>query len=248
MAEQKQPESTLDIGCGTGELVCGLSSKGISAVGIDFAEEMIKLSRQLAATRKLKAKFIHSSVFDYEPDRKFDLISANGLIEYIPESSLHSLIAKCHDWLNPGGSIILGSRNRLFNCISLNAYTLRELENGTIPSLLREATTIVGSPDLKECLQVLSGYRQELPTFDEHPVTGIAVSTRHQYTPAQLVSKLGGAGFDAIEISPIHYHGISPTIGKTNPELHVAIAEAAQQEADFRMLPFSSSFMIHAVR
>ena len=40
--------SFLDVGCGTGELVCHIARHGIKAIGVDYAQEMIDLASQKA--------------------------------------------------------------------------------------------------------------------------------------------------------------------------------------------------------
>jgi 2-polyprenyl-3-methyl-5-hydroxy-6-metoxy-1,4-benzoquinol methylase len=247
VADRTKAQCALDVGCGTGELACSLHARGISAIGVDFAKEMVDLAQELSTQQKLNVEFIHASIFEYRPRVLFDLISANGFIEYISEEQLHRFLELCRTWLKPGGSIVLGSRNRLFNLISFNSYTSDELKLGTILPLVRESILISESVTVLECIAKLTGGQQKLQSFVEHPITGIGVSTRHQYTPGELVNKLRTAGYTTQEFAPAHYHGVSPVIGKSNPDLHIAISEAAQEQADFRMVPFSSSFMIHAV-
>lgn len=247
VADRMTAQRVLDVGCGTGELVCALGAKGFSAVGVDFAKEMVNLASELSTQLNLSVKFIHTSIFDYRPPAPFDLISANGFIEYISEEQLHRFLALCRTWLSPAGSIVLGSRNRLFNLVSFNHYTSEELRLGTIPSIVQESILISESGSLRDCIAKLANYRQTLPAFEEHPITGIGVSTRHQYTPGELVCKLKSAGYMSREFAPVHYHGLPPALGKSNPDLHIAISVAAQERADFRMVPFSSSFMIHGV-
>lgn len=247
VADRMKARCALDVGCGTGELVCALGAKGISAIGVDFAKEMIDLAAMSAQQQMLDVEFIQGSIFDYRPRVLFDLISANGFIEYISEEQLRQFLALCGTWLKPNGSIVLGSRNRLFNLVSFNDYTSEELRLGTIPSIVNESMVITESSSARECIAKLVDYRQTLPAFKEHPITGIGVSTRYQYTPAELVFKLRSAGYTSQEFAPVHYHGLTPVMAKSNRDLHVVISEAAQERADFRMVPFSSSFMIHAV-
>jgi 2-polyprenyl-3-methyl-5-hydroxy-6-metoxy-1,4-benzoquinol methylase len=239
--------SALDLGCGTGELVCDLARMGVTAVGVDFAEEMISLCRQKAAAESLdRCKFVAASVFDYEPDVQCDLISANGLIEYISPLQLLDLVRRTKRWLKPGGDFVFGSRNRLFNVFSLNDYTKMELEHDCLTALVSEAITIAESPTEQECVAELCRPTQGLPPLDQHPKTGIDVTTRHQYTPAQLVQLLVSEGFRTVGLYPIHYHGVPPRFGRENSLLHVAISGEVQQHPRHYLVPFSSSFMIHA--
>lgn len=242
----------LDVGCGSGELVCEMAALGISAEGVDFSPEMIDLGRALARERNLSgATFLCVSVFDHTPaERPLDLVSANGFIEYISREQLLQFLTMAHDWLVPGGSLVIGSRNRLFNLFSLNDYTQMEVFGGTQESLLDEALAIAAAGTWGEAIAALRGRGAALSTMERHPLTGVEVSTRHQYTPAELVALLDGAGFDAVELRPIHYHAAPPVFARSHPETHVATALLMQEHAPEApaLLPFSSTFMVHGVK
>lgn len=248
--KRKKIETALDIGCGTGDLVCAMALRNIDGVGVDFAKEMIEIAENNAKQIEHgKAKFECCSIFDFQfdPD-KYDLISANGFIEYISCQELDQLLNLCQRALKKGGSLVLGSRNRLFNIFAFNEFTQEEVENGNMTALLLEAIQIVKS----ENINVLIGFNT-VPLQKEnkqHKNTGIKVSTRHQFTPAQLVNMLKNKGFDPIEIFPIHVHGVNPKFKDKNPPVHGNIANLLQNYADSNMslIPQSSSFMIHGKR
>ncbi|HYN20131.1 MAG TPA: methyltransferase domain-containing protein [Thermoanaerobaculia bacterium] len=241
----------LDVGCGSGELVCDVAALGASAEGVDFAPEMVELGRNLAQQRKLEsARFACASVFDYEPEgRPLDLIAANGFIEYFSRSELLELLSRMRSWLAPGGSLVVGSRNRLFNLFSLNDYSRLERRSGALEPLLGEAIEIAGAETWANALDALRRCKALLPEVGSHPITGVEVATRHQYTPAELVARCENANFEVVELRPIHYHAAPPGFARRHPEIHVATAELFQENAagEPALLPFSSSFMVHAV-
>lgn len=81
----KEGMSVLDVGCGTGAiskdiaLLVGLAGK---VTGIDNTEKFIesgKLSYQNVANLEL----IHTDLFDYQPDEKFDLIVAARVLQWL---------------------------------------------------------------------------------------------------------------------------------------------------------------------
>ena len=78
--------------------------------------------------------------------------------------------------------------------------------------------------------------------------TNIEVSLRLQYTPSQLMKLLNDAGFETVDIYPIHIHGVVPKIKDLYPQMHVEVANRLQAEAhDQReLVAQASSFMIHA--
>ena len=241
----------LDVGCGSGELVCDVAALGARAEGVDFAPEMVELGRGLARERGLdNAMFACASVFDHEPaDRPIDLLSANGFIEYVSRAELLRFLDRVRGWMAPGGSLVAGSRNRLFNLFSLNDYTRLEAANGAVGPMLQEALAIAGAGTWADAVAALRACASALPEVDAHPLTGVEVATRHQYTPAELVARCEGSGFEVVELRPIHYHAAPPAFARRHPEVHVAAAELFQESAALEpaLLPFSSSFMVHAV-
>jgi len=193
-------------------------------------------------------EFHSANIFELELDQEFyDCVSANGFIEYISWEQLNQFALLAHRILKPGGSLVLGSRNRLFNIFSLNDFTKLEADAGTLQALLRESIAISGDDD------------DELATVDPAPLavgdiyhrnTGIDVSTRLQYTPVQLMRFLEGMGFQTVQISPIHIHGLAPRLASHSAEAHTRISNLLHADAlaNRHLIPQSSSFMIHATK
>ena len=74
----KKVDKTLDVGCGSGDLVLALQKAKFDAYGIDFARSMIKKATLRANRLGLDTeKFSTISFFDYKTDLKFKMISAN---------------------------------------------------------------------------------------------------------------------------------------------------------------------------
>jgi 2-polyprenyl-3-methyl-5-hydroxy-6-metoxy-1,4-benzoquinol methylase len=246
--ERTRVDSFLDVGCGTGELVCDAAANGIRATGVDYAPEMIKLASKKAQDEgNKKAAFTCSSIFEFalEPGT-YDLISANGFIEYISLKELHDLFDLVARALAPGGSFVVGSRNRLFNLVSMNAYTLEEIKAGASEQLQREAVQWGTGTGIEKALELQAAPLQAAET--KHATTGIDVVTRFQYSPVQLINLLKGHALEAVEVYPIHIHGVPPSYKQADPELHVHVANTLQASArhNTRLLTQSSSFMVHA--
>ena len=239
----------LDVGCGTGELARALAKAGLQATGIDFAPDMVKICKELAIKEKVNATFLHASFFDHDfMEASFDLISALGFIEYISQQQLDETIKRSKKILSKRGSLILGSRNRLFNIASMNAYTTLERELGAADTLLQEAITIAEAKTTEETIALLRPLKPSLPRASEHPHHDIQVQTRHQYTPAELVAILENAGYVTTDIYPVHYHGVPPSFKEEHPDIHTQIANLMQEHAGTMpaLIPFSSTFLIHA--
>jgi len=246
--ERTRVDSFLDVGCGTGELVCEAAANGIRATGVDYAPEMIKLASKKAQDEGIKrAAFTCSSIFEYALESgTYDLISANGFIEYISLRELHDLLDLAVKALAPGGSFVVGSRNRLFNLVAMNAYTLEEIKAGTSEDLLREAVLWATATEIEKALDLQAAPLQAPET--KHATTGIDVVTRFQYSPLQLIKLLKGHGLHAVEVYPIHIHGVPLSYKAADPELHLHVANALQASARHNtgLLTQASSFMVHA--
>lgn len=242
---KSQIKNILDIGCGNGGLTCIISKKGINITGIDFSKEMIKIAKNNSKKYKCKTvTFEHYSIFDFPvQSNTYDLVFANGFIEYISFKELIQFLKICFKSLKNGGLLIISSRNRLFNLFSLNEFTKREIKAGTIKSLLYESTLLASCRNTKQLLKNKVG----IPTSKDkkQPYTGIDVSIRYQYTPLQLIKILQSKGFIPVDISPVHIHGSPPIFKKNHLNIHNYISCLLQNYPNhLSLIPFASSFMI----
>lgn len=240
--------SFLDVGCGTGELVCQVAKRGIDSLGVDYAQDMINLASQKAHDEDIEhARFVCCSIFDFETQKgSYDLVSANGFIEYVSQQEMNAFFDFVVEALVPRGSFVVGSRNRLFNLVSMNNFALQELDDvGTLDLLVREAIKWTTANELAEVLSADCAPLQ--PHNTEHAKTGIDVTTRFQYTPLQLIRLLHARGLKAVEVRPVHIHGVTPSFKQMKPEVHVSIANLLQAYSrhGMQLLAHASSFMLH---
>ena len=241
----------LDVGCGSGQLVIDVAMRGIGAEGNDFADEMILKCEENRKAANVSAKFMGGSFFDVTFDKNaYDVISAQGFIEYLSPDEMTIFFELCFNMLRPGGSLVVGSRNRLFNAFSLNEFTTLEASLGTVNVLMSEAVALQTSGSQEAALEALRQYERIDPQPKIHPSTGIAVDTRHQYAPSDLIYRLRHLGFSPKTIFPVHYHGIPLNLKLDHPELHSQIAKIASDIGiqDQRLVPFSSTFVLQVLK
>jgi 2-polyprenyl-3-methyl-5-hydroxy-6-metoxy-1,4-benzoquinol methylase len=217
----KKNAKTLDVACGVGDLVLSLLKKGYDAFGVDFATSMIEQAKSDAKKSNFSTdRFFVSSFFEFEPKTKFDLISANGFIEYISQEQLIEFIDRTYAFLENNGILVVESRNRLFNVFSFNKYTQAEIELKQINYLLEECILFNTVKNLKELLnqsftsKVSENLHQHEYTSNEF--TNITVDKRYQYTPFELMTILRKYGFEIIDLIPYHIHAI--TTGAKGPK------------------------------
>jgi 2-polyprenyl-3-methyl-5-hydroxy-6-metoxy-1,4-benzoquinol methylase len=247
LKDRSETRSVLDVGCGTGDLVCEIAEQGITAIGVDYAKEMIDIALMKKKDLQLEtAYFKCCSVFDRDfSEQEFDVIAANGFIEYLSLTELSDFFDIVCTILAPRGSFIVSSRNRLFNIFSMSSFTMMEMDGKDLEALMNEAIAIVSNTEIKELLTIKPASLQKTGT--KHEITGVDVSTRFQYTPVQLMRMLEERGLKTLELYPIHIHGVHPAFKEKYPEVHASISDLLQNyaEKNLELLPFSSSFMIH---
>ena len=133
----------LDVGCGTGQLVLETAKRGFEAEGIDFAEEMVSKCEENMRAAGAQAHFLCNSFFDVPyGSEAYDIISAQGFIEYLSPDETMEFFRRSHRMLRQGGALVVGSRNRIFNIVSLNEFTQMEVRLGTVELLLSEAVAL----------------------------------------------------------------------------------------------------------
>jgi 2-polyprenyl-3-methyl-5-hydroxy-6-metoxy-1,4-benzoquinol methylase len=241
----------LDVGCGTGQLVIAVAQRGLEAEGIDFAAEMVVQCEMNAMAAGVSACFLGGSFFETQfGEHAYDVISAQGFIEYLSPDETDEFFRRCASMLRPGGAIVVGSRNRLFNAFSLNDFTRLEAEMGILGTLVAEAMALQSSPTTEAAFLALRRHERIDPQPDLHPVTGIPVEVRYQYAPADLVHRLRHCGLTPQTLFPVHFHGLPSTVKAEHPAFHNEIALAAAEIGlrDHRLVPFSSSFVLEARR
>jgi ubiquinone/menaquinone biosynthesis C-methylase UbiE len=102
----------LDLGCGGGVFIPALVRKGYSVTGMDIAEEMIIMSRELCDNLGLKPEL---SVGDCNktclPDNSMDVCICVGLVEH--QQTDEPLLKEVNRVLKPGGLLVITLRNYL---------------------------------------------------------------------------------------------------------------------------------------
>ncbi|WP_298862722.1 class I SAM-dependent methyltransferase [uncultured Gimesia sp.] len=251
MKKYPNESSLLDVGCGTGQLAIEASNNHWHSLGLDFADDMIEIAKENNKRASASAEFICGSIFEFKSEKSFDVISAQGFIEYISLEQLDEFLAFLNTICNKGGAVAIGSRNRLFNVHSINQFTQIEKDLGTLPSLIEEAIAIHTSSSQEEAIECIRNLNSEYVQPDKHPLTGIGVDTRYQFTPSDLANKLENAGFTVTSLYPVHLHPFPVNVMDDSEVMgvHKEIARFASEKmiSNHRLVPYSSSYVIEAI-
>lgn len=98
----------LDVGCGTGAFAVWLAGRGLEVTALDLFPEAIAMGQALASTKRAEVDFVCGDLFDFRPERPFDLVLDSGCLHSLVGGSIPAYKAQLLRWLAPGGAFILG--------------------------------------------------------------------------------------------------------------------------------------------
>ena len=103
---QKKPLKLLDLATGTADQILALIDLVDEAVGIDLAEEMLKIGRKKCAAHKDKVELICASALDIPfPDKSFDVITMSFGIRNVTDTD--QALQEMARVLKPGGRALI---------------------------------------------------------------------------------------------------------------------------------------------
>ena len=118
----------LDVGCGRGELVLQAALLGAEAVGIDYAEEAVRIAcENLAAwppeiQGRASVRLMDARALQLE-DESFDIALMSDLVEHLHPNELAEALRETHRVLRPGGRLVVHtSPNRAVYDVAFPAY------------------------------------------------------------------------------------------------------------------------------
>jgi SAM-dependent methyltransferase len=95
----------LDVGCGVGLWLEHLASRFEQADGIDLSSEMVaSTAKRLAHMPNVRVTV--QGVADLPPDRRYDFIFVGGVLMYVNDEQVESVIAKLSSMLAPNGVLV----------------------------------------------------------------------------------------------------------------------------------------------
>ncbi|WP_132058303.1 class I SAM-dependent methyltransferase [Halorussus amylolyticus] len=107
------PDTYADVGCGPGDLVFEVSDRypETTAVGYDSAEAVLAENRKRARATNLDISFERAVLPEFEPDRRFDVVSCLFTLCYVADTE--RTIEQLYDAVEPGGYLVIHYHNRL---------------------------------------------------------------------------------------------------------------------------------------
>jgi len=102
---QDKDAAIIDIGCGVGTLVHWLHSRGYErARGVDTSADVVKMARRMGIRN-----VIHADARDLVGTERnaYDVVIMRDVLEHLPKDAVLDILDLAHDFLKPGGRIVL---------------------------------------------------------------------------------------------------------------------------------------------
>ena len=92
-------------GCGSGYEVAALAASGFEVTALDYAPVAIKRTRELLASRNLKAELVEADALAWRPQRAFDAIYEQTCLCALYPDQWRDYADQLHRWLVPRGRL-----------------------------------------------------------------------------------------------------------------------------------------------
>ena len=110
-------DEVLELACGTGIWTQELISIGRSITAIDGSPEMIAINRAKPRTAAIDYHCVE--LFDWNPEKQYDLVFFSFWLSHIPPSQLSDFLDRVARATKPGGRVFIGWQIiLLFVCLS----------------------------------------------------------------------------------------------------------------------------------
>ncbi|MCY4045362.1 MAG: class I SAM-dependent methyltransferase [Cellvibrionales bacterium] len=131
---KKKPLSILDLGCGPGRDLLAFKTLGHHPLGVDGAFEFCQMAKKHSGCPVINARFA-SLHLAYE---SVDGIFANASLFHLPSNYYQEFLARCANWLRPGGALMMSLPRGNFEGVRNQRY-VNLMEFSQVKNLLEQA-------------------------------------------------------------------------------------------------------------
>ena len=89
-----KPYRVLDLGCGEGKDAVFFAKCGYDVTAFDVSEQGIEKAKRLAEYNDVQVNFFKADIFDYCPDREYDIIFCSGVLHFISPTERKGLCGR----------------------------------------------------------------------------------------------------------------------------------------------------------
>ena len=107
-----QGADLIDFGAGTGENTVSLACWGARCTLVEMNSNALEIAKGVFAkyAPKSETKFIHSSIFDYDSDQKYDIVHCRGVLSHTADKE--GAFRKIAGFMKPSAFLIFGDPNK----------------------------------------------------------------------------------------------------------------------------------------
>jgi len=105
---ESNPGQVLDLGCGTGRILCPLAQDGIEVTGIDSSDEMLEICRAKLARSGLEAELSRGDIRKFDLGSQFDSILIPGFTFnlLLETQEIEGCLDACLKHMKPSGQLV----------------------------------------------------------------------------------------------------------------------------------------------
>jgi 2-polyprenyl-3-methyl-5-hydroxy-6-metoxy-1,4-benzoquinol methylase len=210
-----------DLGCGGGQLSVVLANLGFDVAALDFSATMLDEAKALIQKHNLTDRVsFRQSDFERDPlglqtpDGSYAI--AMGFIEYLADTD--AFFAKAAHFLLPQGQLLVEFRNRAFNAVTGNRFTLADAETGALANSVDAFQEFCGSAAVTakhydEYSDAMAAAHRV--SSDSRPPATQTLSeffpvARRQHLLQEVRSSATANGFDVVDVYGLHPHPFVP--------------------------------------
>ena len=156
-----QGAQVIDVGCGAGWFVNSCAHfYGASVVGVDLNPQVLRQARSVARLMDgcEENKFIAVDLFEYEPDRPFDVVNSLGVLHHTPDC--HAAVRRVLGWVAPGGYVHLGLYHLYGRKPFLDHFKKLQADGASEEQLYQEFTQL--NANITDETHMLSWFRDQV--------------------------------------------------------------------------------------
>ncbi len=205
----------LDMGCGAGQLLPVLATKGYQVYGIDISQKMIDISNKICNDYEIKADLQLGDCEDLIfPSKSFYIYVAMGVIEYMDDDI--PMLQEIRRILSPGGVGIITVRNIRSIHVRWRHYYRKYIQFKII-----------------NILKLILGKK---------PVNYIVISREHH--PEKFKKVLNQFNFEIVDEKYAHFHIFPEPFNRWFSKIEAMLGKRMETKFSNGQLPFMASTYI----
>lgn len=236
-----KPENLVDAGCGSGMPLVEMLSLGFDAIGYDKSTNMVNQAKinleknNFASNRVTLGDFQNPK---HLQDNSFECITGMGAF-YYGDDILEILNNQRRKLVN-GGHLIFSLRNRLFDLVTLNEYTVKFLAE---LFEIKEYDNNIQEMFERLFLKGKEIKKRKKKNIDDH---GVISKVHNPLTIKQEI--LDPVELSLKEIYFYHYHALPPSFEGFMPQEFRTNSWKIEDPTDWRGYFLASCFIVHCIK